>query len=62
MNIKIIIYALSLILTAFAFSGVNFDNLFKKRHVLEARIFAMLVIIGLSYLVGSFIIECINLS
>lgn len=62
MNIKIVIYALSLILTAFAFSGINFNNLFKKNHIIEARIFAMLVIIGISYLVGSFIIVCINLS
>ena len=61
MTVKIIIYALSLLLTSFSISGINFTNLFKKDHVIEARIFVMIVIIGLSYLLSSFIISFLNI-
>lgn len=50
------IYIISVLLSFFALSGVNFDSFIKKNHVSEARVLLFLLSIGLGYLVGSFIL------
>ena len=56
-----VIYALSLVCSTFAVSGINFDGFIKKNHVWEARFLAVLMILGLSYVVAQFFISITNI-
>ena len=58
---KMFIYAFMLLTTIFSLSGINYTNFFRKDHLLEARIFIVIVALGLSYLASEFIINFINL-
>lgn len=60
MSYKVYIYAFMLFVTTFSLSGVNFNNFFKKNHVLEARLFILLLILSISFLSSSFIISFIE--
>lgn len=62
MNFKTYIYIVSVLLSTFAISGINFDNFFKKNKVIEARVLVILFALALGYLVGSFIITFIECS
>lgn len=59
---KSLIYILSIMLSMFALSGVNFDGFFKTNYKNEAKVFIFIVAISLGYLVGSFIIEFLSVS
>jgi len=61
MNIRILIYGIMLFISVFAVSGININSIFKTNHVWEARAFTALIIIGLTYLSGSLIIDLINI-
>ena len=56
-----VIYALALVCSTFAISGINFDGFIKKNHVWEARFLAVLMILGLSYVVAQFFISITNI-
>lgn len=62
MNFRTYIYIVSVLLSTFAISGINFNNLFRKNKVIEARIFVILLVLALGYLVGSFVITFIECS
>ena len=62
MNYKTYIYIVSVLLSTFALSGINFTNFFKKNKEIEAKIFVILIVIALGYLVGSFVITFIECS
>jgi len=62
MNYKTYIYIVSVLLSTFALSGINFTNFFKKNKEIEAKIFIVLIVIALGYLVGSFVITFIECS
>ena len=53
--VKVVIYILSILVSIFAVSGINFNNFFKKNHVWEARIFIVLI----SFIMGSLLAEFI---
>ncbi len=60
MSYEIYVYAIMLFVSAFCLSGINFNNFFKKGHIIEAKIFVMMICLGLAYLASSFIIAFIN--
>ena len=62
MNYKTYIYIISVLLSTFTISGINFNNVFKKNKVVEAKIFVILLVLALGYLVGSFVITFIECS
>lgn len=62
MDYKTYIYIVSVLLSTFALSGINFTNFFKKNKEIEAKIFIVLIVISLGYLVGSFVITFIECS
>ena len=62
MNYKTYIYIVSVLLSTFALSGINFTNFFRKNKEIEAKILIVLLSIALGYLVGSFVIEFIECS
>ena len=62
MNYKAYIYVITLFLSIFAISGVNFDSFIRKNKVIEARILAILLGICCSYLVTNFITDFVSAS
>lgn len=62
MNFKTYIYIVSVLLSTFAVSGINFNNLFRKNKVVEARVLIVILVLALGYLVGSFVITFIECS
>ncbi len=62
MTIKTYIYAITLMISIFALSGVNFDGFIKKNKALEARILVILLGISMSYMITNFITDFLNFS
>jgi uncharacterized membrane protein YwzB len=61
MSIKILVYGIMLLVSTFAVSGININNIFKTNHIWEARIFTTLIIMALTYLSGSLILDILNI-
>jgi len=57
MNYKAYIYIITLFLSIFALSGINFDNFIKTNKAIEARVLVILLSISTSYLVTNFITD-----
>lgn len=62
MNYKAYIYIITLLLSVFTLSGVNFEKIFRTNKVVEARILVIIISITLSYLTTNFITDFINVS
>lgn len=62
MNYKAYIYIISVMLSVFALSGINFDGFIKSKKVIEARILVILLSLALGYLVTNFITDFMNVS
>ena len=62
MNYKTYIYIISVLLSTFSLSGINFNNFFKKNKEIEAKIFVVIIALALGYLLGTFVITFIYLS
>lgn len=62
MNYKLIVYILSVLTTTFALSSIDLNKIFKKNKVVEANIFAILLILTISHLVAQFIINFMEVS
>ena len=61
MNIKILVYGIMLFVSVFAVTGINTNNLFKTNHIWEARVFTALLIMSITYLSGSLILDLLNI-
>lgn len=59
---KTLIYIFCVLISVFVLSGINFNDFFKKNHVVEARIFIIIISFIMGYLLGSFIIEFLTIS
>ncbi len=55
--IKAFIYIVSLLVSFYGLRALNYEKLIKANHVVEARILYALLVMGLGYLVGSFLIQ-----
>ena len=62
MNYKMIIYILTVLTTTFGMASVDLNRFFKQGRVVEANIFAILMILAVSELVSSFIINFLEVS
>lgn len=62
MNYKLIVYILVVLTTTFAMGSVDLNRLFKQGKVVEANIFAIILILAISELVSSFIIHFLEVS
>ena len=54
---KFILYLFVIPFVVFSLDSVNFSSIFKKNKVLQAKIFYILVMFSLSYLVCSFLYD-----
>lgn len=55
--IKFILYILVLPVVIYTMDSINFNNIFKKNKQTQAKIFYILIIFALSYLVCNFIYD-----
>ena len=62
MNYKAYIYVISVLLSAYALSSVNYDGFIKKNKAIEARVLVILLSIALGYLITNFITDFIAVS
>ena len=56
------IYILSVLISVFALSGINYTNYFKKESIWEARAFIVVLSLALGYLLASFLIAFMEVS
>ena len=61
MDYKIYVYALMMLASVFAVSGLNLHGIFKSNKVFESKVFVVLLIMILTYLSSSFIISFLEL-
>ena len=57
MKVKLIVYLVVTILVIIGLDTINIKNIFKKNKVFQARLFYLLLITALVYLVTNFIFE-----
>lgn len=55
--IKFIIYLIVIPLVIYAVDSINFNGVFKKNKLYQARILYILLVFGLSYLVSNFLYD-----
>ena len=56
MNVKVLIYAVTTLLSAFTLTGINFNKFWRKEKTVEARLCVILLSFMMSYLLTNFII------
>ena len=62
MQIKTYLYVVSVLVSAYALSGINYDGFIKKNKAIEARVLVILLSIALGYLITNFISDFIYVS
>lgn len=62
MNYKAYVYVITLFMSIYALSGINFDRFFKTNKALEARILVIISAVALSYLLTNFITDFISVT
>ena len=55
--VKFLLYLFVLPLVIYAMDSINISNIFKKNKIVKAKIFYILLVFGLSYLVCSFVYD-----
>lgn len=60
--IRFFVYAICLIISTFAISGVNFDNIIKRDHIWEARFLSIVIILSLTYTVANLFFDIASIS
>ena len=59
--VKFAVYILSAIIIIFSIDAININAIFKKNKVIQARVFYLVLIFVLTYLLGSFLYDFIYL-
>lgn len=62
MNIKVYIYIITSLLSAYTLTGINFDKFWNSKKITEARIFIILLSLIMSYLLTNFIVDFLSSS
>ena len=57
MNVKIYLYIVTTLLSAYALSGINFNKFWRSKKEIEAKIFVILLSFIMSYLLTNFITD-----
>jgi uncharacterized membrane protein YwzB len=58
--VRACVYILSFVVVFQAMKCINYEKLLKQGHVAQAQILYFLIVAGLAYLVGSFVMVFIN--
>ena len=57
MHYKAYLYVISVLLSAYTLTGINFDKILKRNKNIEARILVILVSFIMGYLITNFIVD-----
>mgnify|MGYP003293624887 CR=1 FL=1 len=57
---NLLLYVIVLILVIWAMDSININHIFKKNRIYQARVFYIMIIFSITYLVSNFIIEFLN--
>ncbi len=57
MMLKFLVYILSAIIVIFAIDSVNMSVIFKKNKVVQARVFYIIIVLILTYLLANFLYD-----
>ena len=57
---NLLLYSIILVIVIWAMDGININFIFKKNRIYQARIFYIIIVFSLTYLVTNFIIEFTN--
>ena len=57
MNIKFIIYIFVAIIVIWSMDSININQIFKKNHVKQAKLFYFLLCLAMTYLITNFIFD-----
>ena len=57
MHYKIYIYVISVMLSTYTLTGINFDGIIKKNKNIEARLLVILLSFIMGYLITNFIVD-----
>ncbi len=55
--VKFVIYLFVIPLVIYAVDSINFNGIFKKNKVYQARVFYILLVFGLSYMISNFMYD-----
>ena len=62
MNIKVCLYILTTLMSAYTLTGINFNKIWKKERIIEARLFVIALSLIMSYLLTNFITDFLSSS
>ena len=62
MNIKVCLYILTTLMSAYTLTGINFNKIWKKERIIEARLFVIALSFIMSYLLTNFIVDFLSSS
>lgn len=62
MSIKVYLYVLTTLLSVYTLSGINFNKIWKKERIVEARLFIISLSLIMSYLLTNFIVDFLSSS
>jgi len=57
---NILLYVIVLIIVIWTMDGININQIFKKKHIYQAKVFYIIIVFSLTYLTSNFIIEFLN--
>ena len=57
---NLLLYSIILVLVIWTMDGVNINAIFKKNRIYQARVFYIMIVFSITYLVTNFIIDFIN--
>lgn len=57
MSIKIYLYIITTMISAYSLTGINFDKFWRYKKNIEARVFIIILSLIMSYLLTNFIVD-----
>ena len=62
MNVKVYLYIITTLLSAYTLTGINFNKFWNSKKSMEAKIFIILLSLIMSYLLTNFILDFLSSS
>ena len=57
---NLLLYSIVLVIVIWTMDGININHIFKKNRVYQARVFYIMIIFSITYLVTNFLLDFIN--
>ena len=57
---NLLLYSIVLVIVIWTMDGININIIFKKNRIYQAKVFYIMIIFSITYLVTNFIIDFIN--